>query len=63
METNHSHQNIILSSEQTQWARQAAEILDIEVMEMLSQLLKSNLEALGENTINAKLPENNRKMV
>lgn len=63
METNHSHQNILLSSEQTRWAAQAADILDIEVMEMLSHLLKSNLEALGENTIHSKLPENDYKMV
>ena len=63
METSYTTQNIILGSEQTQWAQEAADILDIGVMEMLSQLLKSNLEALGENTINAKLPENDRKMV
>jgi len=48
VETNHSHQNILLSSEQTRWAVQAADILDIEVMEMLSQLLKSNLDCLKE---------------
>ena len=50
METNHSHQNILLSSEQTRWAVQAADILEVEVTEMLSQLLKSNLEALKENS-------------
>ena len=48
METSYTTQNIILSSEQTQWAQQAAEILDIEVTQMLSQLLKSNLESLKE---------------
>jgi len=48
VETNHSHQNILLNSEQTRWAVQAADILDIEVMEMLSQLLKSNLDCLKE---------------
>jgi len=48
VETSYTTQNIILSSEQTQWAQQAADILDIEVMEMLSQLLKSNLDCLKE---------------
>ena len=48
METSYTTQNILLSSEQTQWAQEAADILDIEVMEMLSQLLKSNLDCLKE---------------